>query len=332
MLPRNFRCFEVNKDKDGNVIASLTQKSCDDLPAGDLTVKVAFSSLNFKDALAVQAHPGVARTLPQVPGVDGVGSIFESNSDNLPVGTQVILGGEEMGAGAWGCWSEIVKVFDRSVVKLPDTLSPLEAATLGTAGFTAGQSILALQNHDIVPASGEIAVSGATGGVGNLAIRILKKLKYETVAITGKLSHANWLKQIGASEVIDRSDFLSGPKKAMLRSRFAGAIDTTGGAILEMIIRQAQSKACITCCGMVAGTDFTSSIYPFILRGVTLCGIDSAWCPKPKREEVWNKLAGDWRIDGLSEMAKTVPLDQIASQVDAMSKGETTGRIVIPLS
>jgi putative YhdH/YhfP family quinone oxidoreductase len=264
------------------------------IPLGDLSgdgvlIRARWSSVNYKDALAATGHAGVVRRFPHIPGVDVAGEVVEVGNTigepgfALAPGSPVLVTGYELGAGAWGGWCQYVRVPRGWVVPCPATLSLRDAMILGTAGFTAALSVDALVAHGVTPGDGEVVVTGATGGVGCLAVGLLAKLGFQTVAVTGKPDCHARLRQWGARDVIGREAVVDASGKPLLPARWAGAVDTVGGATLSTIVRQTLKRGCVTACGLVGGTDLALTVYPFILRGVTLAGIDSAWCPLERR-------------------------------------------------
>ena len=328
-IPDRFRCYQVRRDAADDVSAGIQEISADELSAGDVTIGVRYSSLNYKDALAATGHPGVARSLPHVPGIDAAGVIIECSSGRFAVGDEVVVTGYELGSGAWGGWSEYIRVPEDWVVPLSAGLTLDESMTLGTAGFTAAQCVSALQHEGIKPESGPIVVTGATGGVGCLAVGILAKLGYDVTAVSGKSERHVWLKELGANDVVGREAVNDESDRAMLPASWAGAVDTVGGNTLGTLLRSTKHRACVTACGLVSGVELNLTVYPFLLRGVRLIGIDSAHCPMPSRLEIWEKLAGAWKLDVLADLMRHVPLDDVGSAVDEILKGQVAGRCVV---
>lgn len=328
-----FLAFIVRKDAEGRVESRIERLSVDALPPGDVLIHVAYSSLNYKDALAAQGHPGVVRTFPHVPGVDCAGTVVESASPDYRPGDPVIVTGYELGAGQWGGYAEYVRVPAEWVVPLPDRLTLRDAMIYGTAGFTAAQCVAAIVARAIEPKRGPVVVTGATGGVGSIAVAILAKLGYEVEAVTGKREHHDWLRRIGANTILNRDDVLDDSDRPLLRSRWSAAVDTVGGQPLATILRSTQHRGCVAACGLVAGTDLPLTIYPFILRGVTLAGIDSAKCPHLERLDIWHKLAGPWRIAQLDDIADEITFDELPDRIQKILAGQIVGRtIVVPSS
>ncbi len=328
-LPETFACYLVRKTGKDQIEGGVDRRPLAELPAGDVLIRVEFSSLNFKDALAATGHPGVVRQFPHVPGIDAAGTVKASSSARFAVGQKVIATSYELGSGQWGAWAEYIRVPADWVVPLPKELTTEEAMIYGTAGFTAAQCVLALQEHAIGPDKGEVVVTGATGGVGLFAVRFLARLGYSVTAVTGKAEQRDWLLSLGAKKVIDRSEVNDNSGKPMLAARWAGAIDTVGGITLATLLRSTEHLGCVAACGLVGGTDLPLSVYPFILRGVTLVGIDSGWCPMHRRLEIWQHLATDWKIPDLADLAKTIRLNDLDPEIQAMLNGQHAGRTII---
>ena len=328
-LPEQFRCYLIEKTPDGALSSSISQRSTAELPTGDVTVRVAWSSLNYKDALAATGHPGVARTFPHIPGIDAAGVVAESTSSAFPVGTEVIATGHELGTERWGGWAEFIRVPSSWLVKRPTGLTLEEAMTIGTAGFTAAQSVQALIHAGVTPERGPILVTGATGGVGSMAVQLLAQLGYEVTAVSGKPDRVEWLKQLGAKSVIDREAFLQVPNRPLLSATWAGGVDPVGGTMLATLLRSVSHRGCVAACGVVGGADLPLTVYPFILRGITLAGIDSAWCPEPGRAEIWHQLATDWKPRHLADSQTVIALDQVGPAVEQILQGQLAGRTVV---
>jgi acrylyl-CoA reductase (NADPH) len=329
----SFPCMIVRKDGEGRVSSAVEWITRDDLPAGEVLIEVAYSSLNYKDALASRGHAGVVRKFPHVPGVDCAGTVVESESPTYRPGDQVLVTGYELGAGHWGGFSAFVQVPADWVVSMPAGLSPREAMIYGTAGFTAAQCVTAIVERGIAPGHGEVAVTGATGGVGSMAVAILAQLGYKVVAVTGKREQYDWLRRIGATRCADRDEVTDASSTPLLAAKWAAAVDTVGGALLATIVRSLAHRGCVAACGLVAGTDLPLTIYPFILRGVTLAGIDSAKCPRPQREEMWEKLSGPWRLDNFDQFAHEATLDELPDKIADILAGRIVGRtVVVPRS
>jgi acrylyl-CoA reductase (NADPH) len=324
-----FNCYVVSKGEDKQVTAGMNHREVADLPEGEVLIRVAWSSLNYKDALAASGRPGVAKKYPHIPGIDAAGEVAESRAPQLKVGQKVLVTGYELGAGRWGGWSEYARVPAEWVIPLPEGLTTLDSMRLGTAGFTAALSVDALLHHGIKPNSGEIVVTGSTGGVGCLAVLILAKLGYSVVAVTGKASQHDWLRKLGAKRVISRQDVDIQGGNPLMKAVWAGAVDTVGGNTLATILRTTEIGGCVTACGLVGGVDLHTTVFPFILRGVTLAGIDSGWTPREKRLELWRHLATDWKPEGLAELSQTVELKDVEAPVRKILAGEIVGRTAV---
>jgi putative YhdH/YhfP family quinone oxidoreductase len=329
MLPETFRCYLVKKTGKDQIQASIERRPLVELPSGDLLIQVAYSSVNYKDAMAAQGHPGVVRTFPHVPGIDAAGTVVQSESAAFRAGDEVLLTSYELGVDRWGGWSEFVRVSSGWVLPLPEGMSLLDSMTLGTAGLTAGLCIRALQQHGVEPDAGEVLVTGATGGVGSLAVMLLARIGYDVVAVSGKPERWEWLKQLGAVRVVGREAILDDSKRPLLSAQWAGAVDTVGGTLLASLLRAVNNEGCVAACGVAGGAAVHTSVYPFILRGVTLRGIDSAWCSMQRRREVWQLLAGDWQLDKLATIRNVISLDELGENAPKLLAGSHVGRTVV---
>lgn len=294
-------------------------------------IQLKYSSLNYKDALAIQGHPGVAKRLPLIPGIDGAGVVAGTTGTRFQVGDEVMIFHAQFGTEHHGAYSELAYVPESWVYALPTGMSLRQAMALGTGGFTAAQCVDELHRHQLTPDLGEIVVSGATGGVGIFAVKLLSKLGYRVVASTGKSERTDWLLANGASEVISREELHDRSDRPLLKSRWAGAVDTVGGQTLATIIRGTKSFGCVTACGLVGGTQLDVTVYPFILRGVTLQGIDTANITYERRAAIWEKLGGPWRLDSLDALITEVDLDGLLTAANQISAGQIAGRIVVRL-
>jgi putative YhdH/YhfP family quinone oxidoreductase len=329
----SFPCLLVRKDDAGTVTAAVETIARDELPAGDVLIEVAYSSLNYKDALAMQGNPGIVRTFPHVPGIDCAGTVVESHSPRYHPGDEILITGYDLGTGRWGGFSAFVRVPAEWIVPLPAGLTLRDAMIYGTAGFTAAQCVSAIVDRGIRPQTGPVVVTGATGGVGSLAVALLAQLGYEVAAVTGKPNQHGWLHRLGAAKILGRAEVVDKTDRPLLSARWAAAVDTVGGQPLATIVRSMEHRGCVAACGLVAGIDVPLTVYPFILRGVTLAGIDSAKCPRPQRLEMWQKLAGPWRVKQLDELAEVTTLDGLPKYVAEMLAGEIVGRtLVVPKS
>lgn len=325
-----FKAFRV-EEIDGIYQGSIKEMEFSTLNSSEVLVKVHYSSLNYKDALSASGNKGVTRNYPHTPGIDAVGTIEKSNSDLFAIGEKVIVTSYDLGMNTDGGFAEYIQVPSEWIVKLPKKMTLKEAMIYGTAGLTAGMSVLRLTEL-IKPKDGKIVVSGATGGVGSLSVSILSKLGYSVVAITGKETERDYLINLGAEEVLLRSEIENFDKKPLLKPLFAGAIDTVGGLILENIIKSTNSIGVVTCCGNVASPKLDLTVFPFILRGVTLIGIDSQNYPMNYRKIVWNKLAQEWKPKQLDDTCNEINLEKVTQKIELMLKGKLKGRTVLTLT
>lgn len=331
-MEASFPCYWVSKDDQGRVRGEVRHIESDSLPEGDVLVRVAYSSLNYKDALAATGHPGVARQLPHVPGIDAAGTVEESSSPEFPPGKEVLITGYSMGETRFGGWSQFVRMPAEYVVRLPAGLTTKEAMIYGTAGFTAAQSVAAIVERDVTPERGPVVVTGASGGVGSLAVALLAKLGFHVVAVSGKPAATELLTRLGAAEVVGRDVLRDASDRPLLSARWAAAVDTVGGRPLSTILRSTDHRGVVTACGLVAGAELPITVYPFILRGVNLVGIDSAHCPMDRRLEIWSRLAGPWKIEQLDSLAETTTLAGLDHYVQKILAGQIIGRTVVELA
>ena len=326
----SFTAYVVDK-QDDRVAGRTDSLSLEDLPTGEVTIKVAYSSLNYKDGLACTGRGGVVRHYPHVPGVDAAGTVVASESADVAVGERVVITGYDFGVGSFGGYAEYARVPAAWVVKTPDDISDYEAMALGTAGFTAAMCLLAMERNGATPDQGPVLVTGATGGVGSLAVDIFSQQGYTVAASTGKPEQHGMLRELGASEILSRDDVnLTDPKpRPLLRGTWAGAVDTVGGSTLANLIRTTRNGGNIALCGLVAGHDFAGTVIPFLLRGVNLLGIDSVACPMPVRKTIWQRLATDLKPRHLEQLARVITLSELPGAVDNILKGKITGRLLV---
>jgi putative YhdH/YhfP family quinone oxidoreductase len=321
-----FKAYLV-KEVEGSFNGSIQEIELPPLEDGKVSIKVHYSSLNYKDALASTGVKGVARSYPFVPGIDVAGEITESSDERYSVGDLVVATGYKIGMAVFGGFGEMVQLPSDWLVKLPNGLTLQEAMNIGTAGLTAGASVKKIIDSGIskdLP----VLVSGATGGVGSVAVNLLSKLGYEVHALTGKSEESETLKDMGAKQVLLRDEFMAEPIKALDKGIYGGAVDTVGGDILAKMLSMISNEGSVSCCGNVGGMKFTSSVFPFILRGVSLIGIDSAESPINFKDEIWNLFATDWSLE-LNKYTKVISLDQIEDEVTKILKGQQVGRVVI---
>jgi len=326
-----FRALVVDKTGDGGFRREIRVRSLDDLPPGDLVVRVFYSSLNYKDALSATGHPGVTRQFPHTPGIDAAGTVVSCDSGAFAPGEEVVVTGHDLGMETDGGWGGCVRIPSAWAIRLPAGLTLRESMAIGTAGFTAGLSVLELERADVGPESGDILVTGATGGVGSMAVAILARAGYRVIASTGKAGDAPFLRELGAREVISREEVTAGSERPMMKERWAGVVDVVGGATLAAALKSTRYRGAVTCCGLVGSPDLAMNVYPFILRGVRLIGIDSVHCPDPIRRELWARLAGEWKPELMAETVTEVPLEGVDEQVETILKGGIRGRVVVKL-
>lgn len=318
------------EEVDGQYVSSVKNLNTKDLPQGNVLVRVEYSSLNYKDALSCIGNKGVTKKYPHTPGIDAAGIVEESGSSLFKAGDKVIVSGNDLGMNTSGGFSEFIRVPDNWVVKLPEGLSTKEAMIIGTAGFTAGISLTRL-SEIVKPEDGDIVVTGATGGVGSVAVSLLSKSGYRVVAVSGKESEYEYLKGIGASEIISRNEFQGLPNKPILSSRFAGGIDTVGGVILENIIKSLNPLGAVTTCGSVSSTQLNLSVFPFILRGISFIGISAQNYPMSFRKILWEKLANEWKPDHLLKIYNEISLEEVGDAVKLILEGKLKGRTIIKI-
>ncbi len=326
-----FKALVVEKTADKQFLREIRERSINDLPPGDLVVRVQYSSLNYKDALSATGHPGVTRQFPHTPGIDAAGEVVSCDSGEFAPGDKVIVTGYDMGMETDGGWGQLVRIPSAWAVRLPAGLSLREAMIIGTAGFTAGLSVFKLQQAGVKPDDGEILVTGATGGVGSIAVSILARAGYKVVAATGKTADEEFLKNLGATEIIPRDQVTAGADRPMLRERWAGVVDVAGGETLVAAIKSTRYGGAVTCCGLVSSPELTMNVYPFILRGVSLIGIDSVHCPADTRLQVWKKLAGEWKPKQLADVVTEVTLDDVEEKIQSILQGGISGRVLVKL-
>jgi acrylyl-CoA reductase (NADPH) len=322
-------CYLVEKSPDGSLRGQVTERGRDELPPGDVLVRVAWSSLNYKDALAATGHPGVNRQFPHVPGIDAAGTVVRSNAGPWREGEPVLVCGFQMGTNRWGGWAQYLRVPEAWIVPLPAGLSLRDAMIFGTAGFTAALSVEALAKHSVTADAGEVVVSGASGGVGSMAVALLAKLGYRVAAASGKPAAGEFLSRLGASRLLAREEVDDRGDRPLLSERWAGGIDCVGGNILSTILRATRHGGCVTACGLTAGPQLAMTVYPFILRGITLVGIDVNECPRPLRVEMWRRLSVEWRPDLLAEIAREVTLADLPREIENILAGRITGRVLV---
>ena len=326
----NFKAFWVEKTDDG-VAHSVIERSTDDLPEGELLVKVAYSSLNYKDAMSAKGLPGVTRNYPHTPGIDAAGVIVESTDSGFAEGDEVIVIGYDLGMNTAGGYGQYIRVPANWAVKMPAGLDAREAMIIGTAGFTAALCVDKIEQMGAQPSDGPVVVTGATGGVGSVAVALLAKLGYDVVASSGKAEKDDYLKSLGAGSVISRADLSEENKRPMAAETWAHGIDTVGGEILSNVIKGLKYSGSVAICGLVASPAFSTTVLPFILRNVNVLGVDSVELPLAKKQEIWHRLATDLKPDALDKMTTEVTLDGLSEVIDSIIQGGVSGRTLVKL-
>jgi putative YhdH/YhfP family quinone oxidoreductase len=332
MDSKTFKAMVVQETADGTYTRRIAEKSLDDLPAGDVLVRVHYSSLNYKDGLSATGHRGVTKNYPHTPGVDAAGVVEVSLSEAFQPGDEVIVTSYDLGMNTSGGFGQFIRVPAGWVVPLPENLSPKESMAYGSAGLTAGFCILKLQEHGVTPERGEILVTGATGGVGSFAVAMLAKIGYQVVAVTGKMDEKQFLIDLGAKEIISRDEATDTSGKPLLKGRWAGVVDAVGGEILATAIRSTKLHGAVTCCGNVASPDLPINVYPFILRGISLVGIDSQSFPMTFRRQTWEKIASEWKLADLDRQTSVCSLEELNSEIDRILAGKQKGRVIVDLA
>ena len=328
-MPENFRAIVVKKNHDQFDI-DINERTISDLPDGELLVRVEYSSLNYKDALSASGARGVTKDYPHTPGIDAAGVVEESNERDFPIGSSVIVTGFDLGMNTSGGFSEYIRIPSQWAIQCPDALSTKESMMLGTAGLTAGLAVDSIKNTcDIKNA--KVVVSGATGGVGSIGVNLLSHLGAEVTAITGKMDEKRFLKKLGATEIIERDHFIKATKLPLNKGMYNAALDVVGGSMLSSILSSMYQNGIITVCGNVGGPKFETTVFPFILRGNSLVGIDSANSPIDKRKIIWKHFSSDWKLDGLEKYSKIVDLENLIPEIKNILAGKQTGRIILKL-
>ena len=331
MTEQSFEALRVSETAENNFESAIVKRSVSDLPQNDMLIKVSYSSLNFKDALSASGNKGVTRKYPHTPGIDAAGVVVSSISEKFEAGDEVIVTGYDLGMNTDGGFGQYISVPSNWVVPLPSNLGLRESMVLGTAGLTAGLSVKKLIDSGLAPGSGDILVTGATGGVGVLAIALLRKLGFSVTASTGKSSEITFLDALGA-QVIDRAELSEVSPKPLLRERWGGAIDVVGGETLVNILKQIKYGGSVAVCGLVESPSFAPTVLPFILRGVNLLGIDSVEIPLAAKHSVWNKFSADWKIDNLENLATEISMAELSDKLKLLLAGKARGRYVLNMS
>jgi len=323
-----FRALRLD-ETDGRVSASIAEVDDNALPDGDVTVAVDYSTLNYKDGMIVNGQGKLVRTYPHIPGIDLAGAVEESSDPRFKPGDKVLLTGWHVGERHWGGYAEKARVKADWLTPIPGGMSTFDAMAVGTAGFTAMLAVLALEEHGLQTGSGDVLVTGASGGVGSVAVAILANCGYRPVALTGRTNEADYLTGLGAVEVVARDSFLEGEPRPLDAERWAGCVDAVGGKVLGRVLSQLRYGGSVAAVGLAGGPKLETTVMPFLLRGVNLLGIDSVLCPTERRARAWQRIAKDLPMDKLHAMTQTAPLSDVPRLASAILKGEVRGRMVI---
>ncbi len=323
-----FKALVISEDGQGGYQQSLCERDFDSLPAGEVLIRVRYSSLNYKDALSATGNKGVTRRYPHTPGIDVAGVVEQSAVSEFVAGDEVIVTGYDLGMNTSGGFAQYVRVPAAWLLKRPKGLSLRESMALGTAGLTAALCVEKLEQAGLTPSAGPVLVTGATGGVGSIAVALLASRGYDVVACSGKADAAEWLKSLGAREVIAREQLQEGSEKPLLKEQWGGAVDTVGGEILFNVVKSLRYGASVACCGLTAGTGFKASVLPFILRGVNLLGVDSVELPLVVKASMWDKLSLQWKLD-LTSLVEEIGLEQLPAAIARILAGQVRGRVLV---
>jgi acrylyl-CoA reductase (NADPH) len=324
----SFRALVLHEEG-GKVLPRIEAVDEEQLPPGEVTVAVEYSTLNYKDGMILQGIGRLVRQYPHVPGIDFAGTVERSDSPEFGPGDPVILTGWRVGEVQWGGFAEKARVPASFLVRRPEALTARQAMAIGTAGFTAMLAVIALERHGLRAGDGEVLVTGAAGGVGSVAVALLSRLGHRVVASTGRPELRDYLLGLGAADLIERASLAGKPARPLDRERWAGAVDAVGGATLATVLAQLRYRASVAACGLAGGSDLPASVIPFLLRGVNLLGIDSVMCPRDERIEAWRRLANDLPLDRLDRMTQTVPLSALPEMAPRILDGRVRGRIVV---
>ncbi len=324
-----YKAFVVREHEDGSFSRSIEEKNTSELPEGEVLIKVKYAALNYKDALSASGHKGISRTYPHVPGVDACGIVVNSTSADFKEGEEVIVTSYDFGMNTSGGFQEYIRVPAAWPVHLPKGISLEECMILGTGAFTAALSLYKMEQNGQKPDMGAVLVTGSTGGVGSMAVKLLHQNGYKVIASTGKTSEHEYLRSLGADEIIDRDEVNDQSGRPLLRHKWAGAIDTVGDNTLATCIKACGRNGNIAVCGLVQSPELRTTVYPFILNGVNLLGIETAETPRYIRLKIWELLAGDWKIKDLNQFKNLISLDQLEEQIELMLQGKSKGRTIV---
>ena len=331
MSIKTFKALRISEDDDGQFSRKIVERNIQDLPAGEVLIQIHFAALNYKDALSCSGNRGVTRNYPHTPGIDGSGVVVSSQSSEYKAGDKVIVTSYDLGMNTDGAFAEYIQVPADWVVRLPDGLDLKEAMIIGTAGLTAGLGLHKLEVMGQTPSQGPIVVTGSTGGVGSMAVGILAKAGYQVIASTGKEDTNEFLHNIGASEVVDREYVNDDSSRPMIKPKWSGAIDTVGGNTLATLLKGCKPGGSVAACGLVGSPILSTTVFPFVINGINLLGLDSANCPMKQRQQVWDRLASVWKLPKLEEIATFCKLEELDPYIDKMLKGLLKGRVVVDM-
>ena len=323
----SFLALQARENASGRFETQVVERNIDELPAGEVLIRVSYSSLNYKDALSASGNRGVTRNFPHTPGIDAAGVVTESSVSEFCAGDEVIVTGYDLGMNTAGGFGQYIRVPAAWVIKRPAGLSLREAMALGTAGLTAALCVDKLEQAGLEATDAPVLVTGATGGVGSIAVALLASLGYHVAAVTGKPDQADFLTGLGAKQILERSALQAGIEKPLLREQWAGAVDTVGGDILFNVVKSLQRGASVACCGLTAGTNFQASVLPFILRGVNLLGVDSVEIPLVVKASMWDRLSVQWKLPNLDALVKEITLAELPAAIAQMLNGQQAGRM-----
>ncbi|MBA1263945.1 YhdH/YhfP family quinone oxidoreductase [Stutzerimonas stutzeri] len=326
-----FKALQASENAEGRFHTQLVERSTADLPEGEVLIRVSYSSLNYKDALSASGNRGVTRNYPHTPGIDAAGTVAESSVSEFAPGDEVIVTGYDLGMNTAGGFGQYIRVPAAWVIKRPSGLSLREAMVLGTAGLTAALCVDKLEQAGLEPGEAPVLVTGATGGVGSIAVMLLASLGYKVAAVTGKADQVEFLQGLGATQVVERGALQSGVEKPLLKEQWAGAVDTVGGDILFNAVKSLQRGGSVACCGLTAGVGFQASVLPFILRGVNLLGVDSVEIPLVVKASMWDKLSLQWKLPNLDSLVQEIALEELPEAIERILAGQQVGRMLVRL-
>ena len=324
-----FKAFQVTKDEDGKLHRGIAEAPLASLPDHPVLIDVQYSSLNYKDGLSATGNPGVTRVFPHVPGIDAAGVVLESDDPALAAGTPVLAQGFDLGMNTWGGFGTRIRVPVQWTLPLPDGMTLEDSMILGTAGFTAALCVDKLEATGMSSEDGPVVVTGATGGVGSVAVMLLAKLGYEVVAVSGKPERSEWLNSLGAARIISREEALQGRERMLGKPTWGGVLDTVGGEMLWNLLKSLEYGKSLAACGLVGGADIPATVFPFLLRHVNLLGIDSVNLPREEKCRIWARLGGEWKLEGLQALKRSVSLESLSDAIDEILAGRMVGRAVV---